>query len=70
MKSFLGCFFALVLSVGIFFGVAGIMGSQHGRGVIDEIKSWGNPAVETTTDDNTTEDVDNTVNDEIEQNLN
>lgn len=49
MKAFFGCFLALILSVGIFFGVAGIMGAQHKRGVIEEIKSWGQqPAVEET----------------------
>lgn len=41
MKAFFGCFLALIMSVGIFFGVAGIMGAQHKRGVIEEIKSWG-----------------------------
>ena len=56
MKRFWQALISILLVIGLFFGAVAIMGAVNDRGVIDELKSWGNPAVEDTIEDETPAD--------------
>lgn len=45
MRAFWGSLFSIIVAVGLFFGIVAIIGSQHNRNIIDEIKSWGQSSV-------------------------
>ena len=56
MKRFWQAIISLLLAIGLFFGVVAVMGAVNNRGVIEEMKSWGSPAVEETVEDETPSD--------------
>ena len=56
MKRFWQAIISLLLAIGLFFGVVAVMGAVNNRGVIEEMKSWGNAAIEETVEDETPAD--------------
>lgn len=56
MKRFWQAVISLLLAIGLFFGVVAVMGAVNNRGIIEEMKSWGSPAVEETVEDETPSD--------------